>query len=168
MAGILFVRHHSMHLLSPPDYQPRADVIFAEVQRQLSAVLSHARIEHVGSSSIPGAFSKGDIDICVAVDREHFDNALSTLKRLNYIEKVDTLRTEQLCMLEAPRTDVDLAIQLIERGSTFEFFVKFRDTLRSNPALVQEYNAIKSSGILSGQDAYREAKSAFIQRIIEA
>ena len=155
-----------MHLLSPSDYQPGADKIFSAMQRQLSSVLPHACIEHVGSSAIPGAISKGDIDVCVAVDRDQFDSALSTLRRLNYTEKVDTLRTEQLCMFEAPRTDVDLAIQLIEQGSKFEFFVIFRDTLRGNPALVQEYNAVKSSTISSGHDAYREAKSAFIQRIV--
>ena len=131
---------------------------------QLSAALPLATVEHIGSSSIPQAISKGDIDVLVAVAQADFAQALAALVALGYEEKNDTLRTPQLCMLVSPRADIDLAIQLIERGSKFEFFLTFRDALRADPDLVAQYNQIKRCANNSAD--YRLAKSSFIDEVL--
>ena len=112
-----------MKLIDADQYQPAAQRVFIQLQTELSLALPYARIEHIGSSAIPGALSKGDIDICVAVPKKHFTEALGVLESKGYRIKVDTLRTPQLCMLISPRESTDLAIQLIEQGSDFEFFM---------------------------------------------
>ena len=132
-----------MIIHSPSDYQPLAQRVFDEVRTVLRTVLPTARIEHIGSSAVPGAISKGDLDICVSVAAINFQETLAKLQALGYSVKADTLRTEQLCMLEAPRKDISLAIQLIEKDSEFEFFHKFRDALLANPQLVDRYNELK-------------------------
>lgn len=124
---------------------PEGWQVFAEVRQQLVAALPDARVDHVGSSAIPGAISKGDIDICVAVSADRFEAALQVLAELGYHEANDTLRTPQICMLKASRQDVDLALQRIEAGWRFEFFLRFRDALRAAPSLVTEYNELKTA-----------------------
>ena len=131
---------------------------------QLPAALPLATVEHIGASSIPQAISKGDIDVLVAVAQADFAQALAALVALGYEEKNDTLRTPQLCMLVSPRADIDLAIQLIERGSKFEFFLTFRDALRADPDLVAQYNQIKRCANNSAD--YRLAKSSFIDEVL--
>jgi GrpB-like predicted nucleotidyltransferase (UPF0157 family) len=152
----------------PSDYQPLAHRVFNEVRVVLQRALPNARIEHVGSSSVPGAISKGDLDICVSVLATDFKSGLERLQVLGYTIKNDTLRTEQLCMLEASRKDISLAIQLIEKDSEFEFFHKFRDALLANPALVDRYNEMKLKFSSQGSQTYRDEKAKFIRSVLEA
>jgi GrpB-like predicted nucleotidyltransferase (UPF0157 family) len=155
-----------MKIHLPEDYQPVAHKVFDEVRATLQPLLPSAKIAHVGSSSIPGAISKGDIDICVAVPAAEFDATLATLEAQGYKIKTDTLRTPQLCMLNAPRRDISLAIQLIEKDSVFEFFHKFRDALTDNPDLVTRYNALKRQFADQGADVYRDEKAKFIRAVL--
>lgn len=45
-------------------------------------------------------------------------------------------------MLVSDIDGVSTAIQLIEKGSKFEMFIKFRDRLNNNHKLVEEYNRL--------------------------
>lgn len=114
------------------------------------------------------AFSKGDLDVCISVYAAEFATTRDKLQSLGYTIKAGTLQTEQLCMLEAPRKDISLAIQLIEKGSKFEFFHKFRDTLLANPELVERYNKLKLQFSVQGPLIYREEKAKFIRSVLEA
>lgn len=82
---------------------------FVYYQRQLLAFIPKAQIEHIDSSAIPYAVSKGDLDIYVAVDAVDFDSAIVSISSLGFVEKLDTLRTHELCMLESLQQD-DVAI----------------------------------------------------------
>jgi GrpB-like predicted nucleotidyltransferase (UPF0157 family) len=155
-----------MKIHLPEDYQPLAHRVFDEVYAELHPLLPSAKIAHVGSSSIPGAISKGDIDICVAVPAAEFDVTLATLEAQGYKIKADTLRTPQLCMLDASRVDISLAIQLIEKDSAFEFFHKFRDALIDDPDLLAQYNALKLRFADQGADVYRDEKAKFISAVL--
>lgn len=155
-----------MQLLAPDDYQSRVADNFARVAGRLRALLPGVQIEHVGSSSIPGVVSRGDLDICVLVTAGDFEAVCCEIKGLGYAEKPDTLRTSELCMLIPTTTGDDHAIQLVSIGSEFEFFLAFRDTLRADAELVIEYNRIKEQSAPLGEAAYREAKSAFIRGVM--
>lgn len=151
---------------APRHYQDRAIAAFEDAELLLGAILPDARIEHIGASAIPGAYSKGDVDICVAVPRDRFLEALGVLGEAGYTIRPDTLRTEQLCMLDAPESDVPLSVQLIEAGSRYEFFMRFRDALRDDATLVARYNALKIDAAPYGIEAYRAAKSRFILDVL--
>jgi len=151
---------------APRQYQERALAAFEDAELLLGAILPEARIEHIGASAIPGAYSKGDVDICVAVPRDRFLEALGVLGEAGFTLREGTLRTEQLCMLDAPDSEVPLAVQLIEAGSRYEFFMRFRDALRDDATLVARYNALKIEAAPYGADAYRAAKSSFIHDVL--
>lgn len=157
-----------MKLFPPEQYQPNAEASFIAIKDSLRAVLPDARIEHVGASSIPGAISKGDLDICVIVERAHFAAYLDQILALGYQVKTDTLRTDQLCMLIPITPDDDHAIQLIEAGSKFQFFITFRDALRIDPNAVYRYNEVKRRAADQSEQEYRRAKSAFIVEVLTA
>ena len=134
-------------------------------RKQISALLPSVQIEHIGSSAIPNAFSKGDLDIYIEVLPDQFEFAIEQLKTLNFIEKQNTLRTNELCMLESLNND-DVAFQVVVTGSIFTFFLTFRDKLIASPTLVNEYNQLKLESTHLDHDQYRAVKSNFIERVL--
>ncbi|MEO3715452.1 GrpB family protein [Roseateles flavus] len=158
-----------MRLLAAADYQPAVQALFERCAAALQALLPDAQVEHVGASSLPGACSKGDLDICVLVAPEAHPQVVARLCAQGFEIKADTLRTPELCMLLAPpdwAQGQDLALQIVARGSSFEDFLRFRDALRREPALVAAYDAVKRAHADQGEDAYRAAKARFIESVL--
>ncbi|MFS1973840.1 GrpB family protein [Vibrio splendidus] len=147
-------------------YQADCNELFVRYERDIKKLIPNARVEHVGASSIPSAVSKGDLDIFVGVELGELEDAIERLTTLGFNEKLDTLRTPELCMLESTSGD-DVALQVVANGSEFECFLRFRDKLRANPALVEQYNTLKMSCEGWPQDEYREKKAGFIEHVLE-
>ncbi|PTQ18032.1 hypothetical protein CWO33_00495 [Vibrio splendidus] len=147
-------------------YQAACYELFIRYEREIKKLIPNARVEHVGASSIPFAVSKGDLDIFVGVELGELEDVIERLTTLAFTEKLDTLRTPELCMLESTSGD-DVALQVVANGSEFECFLRFRDKLRANPALVEQYNTLKMSCEGWPQDEYREKKADFIEHVLE-
>ncbi len=155
-----------MKLLKPSEYQAAAEAAFSAVAQEIAGLLPEAEVEHIGASAIAGSVSKGDLDICVLVAAQRHARAVEVLEGAGYVAKKDTLRTPELCMLLSPRTDLDVALQVVAKGSEFEFFLHFRDTLRADPRLVKQYNQLKQRFAPFGMERYREEKSRFINQVL--
>ncbi len=154
-----------MQFYPAEQYQAACHEMFERYERDIKKLLLNARVEHVGASSIPLAVSKGDLDIFVGVESNELEDAVERLTALGFKEKLDTLRTPELCMLESISSE-DVALQVVANGSEFECFLAFRDKLRMNRTLVQQYNTLKMSCKGWSQDKYREKKSAFIEYVL--
>ncbi|MEZ9157894.1 GrpB family protein [Vibrio lentus] len=154
-----------MKFYSAEQYQAACNKLFVRYERYIKKLIPNARVEHVGASSIPSVVSKGDLDIFVGIESSELEYAVEQLTTLGFKEKLDTLRTPELCMLESTSSD-DVALQVVANGSEFECFLTFRDKLRANPALVQQYNTLKMSCEGWPQDEYREKKSDFIEHVL--
>ncbi|SON48460.1 GrpB family protein [Vibrio tapetis] len=155
-----------MKFYSADEYQVFCEERYRKYQGEIQALLPYAVVEHIGASSIPKAVSKGDLDIFIGVNGKDLENAVKTLTILGFEEKADTLRTAELCMLESSSGD-DVAFQIVANGSEFECFLRFRDKLRRNPSLVQQYNELKMSCVGWSRDQYRLKKSAFVEHVLE-
>lgn len=147
------------------EYQASCHQKFVYYQRQLLALIPKAQIEHIGSSAIPHAVSKGDLDIYVAVDAVDFDSVIASISSLGFVEKLDTLRTHELCMLESLQQD-DVAIQLVVKNSQWQSFLIFRDCLLKNQNLVMAYNQLKHDSQHLSMDKYRCKKAKFIESVL--
>ena len=155
-----------MKFYSAEQYQAACSKLFVRYGRDIKMLTPNARVEHVGASSIPFAVSKGDLDIFVGVDLGELEDVIERLTTLAFKEKLDTLRTPELCMLESTSGD-DVALQVVANGSEFECFLAFRDKLRANPVLVEQYNTLKMSCEGWPQEEYREKKADFIEHVLE-
>lgn len=155
-----------MKFLQAQEYQPRLVELFDRLSLELRGLLPDARIEHIGASSVPGAISKGDLDIFVGVQRGDFEEAIRRMNRLGYVQKTDTLQTSSLRMLVCDRFEVDVAVQLVEDDSEFEMFLKFRDFLLKDEDLLNKYNAMKLCCVGFDPDSYRRKKSRFIACVL--
>ena len=147
-----------MIFLESEQYQQKCIQLFNSYKKDISTLLPFAKVEHIGSSAIPHAISKGDLDIYIEVMPEQFEFAINQLKTLNFIEKQNTLRTHELCMLESLNND-DVAFQVVVADSVFTFFLIFRNKLIDSPRLVHEYNQLKLQCSHLDPDQYRAIKS---------
>ncbi len=148
------------------EYSSHVEVLFTKLSRELRLVLPEARIEHIGSSSIPGSISRGDLDVFVGVDQVNFNDALEKIKSIGFIEKEDTIRSNELYMLVTTKYDYDVAVQLVSNGSEFEDLLRFRNILRSSTELVKQYNEVKLLAENLDENEYRKNKSDFIVQVL--
>ncbi len=156
----------SLKFFKYSQYQERCNQDFEKYRQRILKIIPDARVEHVGSSSIEGSISKGDVDIFVGVEKDEFESTVSALLDLGFTEKQGTLRTTQLCMLES-ETDESIALQVVANGSKFEFFLHFKKLLISDPVLLSQYNKLKIACTGLDEDEYRRRKSEFIEEALK-
>ena len=157
-----------MHFREATQYQPGLLRLFETEKTRIQTLLPDSRIEHIGASAIDGAISKGDLDLFVGIESNQFETAIGLLGTIDYFEYDGTPRTKSHCMLKNTKSEEDVAIQLVENGSEFEFFIRFRDRMRADPQLVEEYNELKRRCTGMEPDAYRAVKSAFVERVLRS
>ena len=158
----------AVSVLAPRHYQDLATAAYEDAELLLTSILPDARIQHVGASSVPGAYSRGGVDICVAVPADGFDEALGVLCEAGYAQHPQTDAADRRTALVAPDSAVPLTLQLIESGSRHESLTRFRDALRADPTLLARYNALKIAAGPSGAAAYALAKARFIADVLGA
>ncbi|WP_269915439.1 GrpB family protein [Acinetobacter sp. HY1485] len=155
-----------MELIAPDVYQPRLKLLFKNYKKHILNLLPYATVEHIGSSAISNAYSKGDLDILISVSSQNFEVSIEKLKTLNFIEQQNTLRTHQLYMLVSEKKNEDVAFQVVTDDSPYLCFLTFRNILNTHQHLVRDYNQLKIACIHLPEDKYREIKSRFIEDVL--
>lgn len=154
------------------DYDPRWPERYAARAEDLRHVLGDRalRIEHVGSTAVPGLAAKPIVDIIVAVENPDDEPAyLHDLEGAGYDLRVREpghrcLRTGE------PHDSVNLHIYA-DTDPEIERLMRFRDRLRCNAADRARYEAVKRE--LAGRDwpdvnHYAGAKTSVIDAILRA
>lgn len=138
------------------------------------------QVEHFGSTSIPGIAAKPSLDVMVIFKTlPELQAAIPSFEELGFIYKGDAVGKLNQAALEPDRHffsfyDLDESIDYIQ----LHVFVGghpdvtrnlgFRDILRHNPKLAEEYAQIKHQ--LKGQGLsrheYTRTKSTFISRVV--
>lgn len=151
-----------MKLIPSSQIADTAENLVMEWQERLSEHLPEFELEHIGSSAIAGAITKGDIDIYLEVPQSHHPLAIRILLQLGLTIKLDTHRDASLCMLEHR----DFAMQVVAKDSEYVFFKTFRDALNGDPHLVEGYNTLKQRASNQSEDEYRRIKGEFIKQVL--
>jgi GrpB-like predicted nucleotidyltransferase (UPF0157 family) len=155
-------------------YQPAWAELFQQEAERLSAALGDhvVRIEHVGSTAVPGLDAKPILDIVVAVvsiaDAGPFENSLAAL---GYVHKQENDMPGRLYFVKRTAEDRSTHhLNITELGTDCWFtHVGFRDYLLTHPTAKAEYLALKRDLARRHPDdrrAYGEDKDAFIQSIL--
>ncbi len=158
-------------VLVDPDTRWPADFEH-EAARILAALGSRAaRVEHVGSTSVPGLIAKPQVDIQVSVASfEPEDTLLEPLEAIGFTNMVDPSTPEHRILYRRRGDDrYGVNIHVCEVGSDWEWrHVAFRDHLRSHPEVAAAYAEDKRRvRALHPNDveAYANEKSRFIRAV---
>jgi GrpB-like predicted nucleotidyltransferase (UPF0157 family) len=128
------------------------------------------RIDHVGSTSVPGLAAKPVIDVQISVaDFEPLDAFRLPLERLGYVYRADNPDRARRYFREAPgqrRTHLHVR----RAGSLDEQLnLLFRDYLRAHADEAAAYAALKrelAARFREDRVAYTDAKSPFIWQVL--
>lgn len=123
------------------------------------------RVEHIGSTAVPGLAAKPIVDIMVTIDDP--DDDAKYIKNLVDGGYVLRVREPGHRMFRTPEKSVH--VHIWRWGSDEETqHLAFRDHLRSNDSDRRAYEALKRT--LAGEwrdvNYYAEAKGPFIQRVL--
>ena len=150
-----------------PEWPRRFEAIAGEIK---SALGDRAlRLEHVGSTSVPGLPAKAIIDVVLTVadsSREH--DYVTALEELGYKLQIREPEWFEHRMLKGPEGNINLHV--FSRGcEEIERMLAFRDWLRTHPEDRELYARTKET--LAQQEwkytqNYADAKTAVIQKIM--
>jgi GrpB-like predicted nucleotidyltransferase (UPF0157 family) len=149
------------------DYTPEWAARFAELGTAFRDVLGGVamRIDHIGSTSVPGLAAKPIVDVQISVAAlEPVDPFRGPLERLGYVFRADNTERTKRYFREPPgepRTHVHVR----EAGSFSEqFALLFRDYLRAHAEEAAAYERLKRRLAVEFADdrpAYTDAKVPF-------
>jgi GrpB-like predicted nucleotidyltransferase (UPF0157 family) len=150
------------------DYSDAWPARFEAERRCILTALGPAarRVEHVGSTAVPGLAAKPVIDILVTVaDAEDEPSYGPPLQAAGYVMRV---REPEHRMFRTPERDVH--VHVWAEGSEEERrLLTFRDRLHSDEADRLEYEVVKRqlAGRWRDMNYYARAKGPVIDRILE-
>jgi GrpB-like predicted nucleotidyltransferase (UPF0157 family) len=157
------------------DHDPAWERMFLSEKKAVLKVIgirNIIRIEHIGSTAVPGLCAKPTIDILVEIqDDANIDHIIHKLKKIRYhfISKPDNPPPHMMFAKgysEKGYTGQTFHIHVRYRGDWDELI--FRDYLIRNPMIALEYAELKlrlSTDHINDREEYTNSKTEFITRI---
>ncbi|NAZ83762.1 GrpB family protein [Kineococcus sp. R8] len=165
----LGLRNNEVHLVP---YSPAwAEAGSAECHRLQDALGRWTKdVEHVGSTAVPGLAAKPIIDICIGVqDMLHADAMAEEMSQLGYDYPGDVGIPHDRVFGREPGWRTHLVHVVVIDGPRWQAYLRFRDSLRADPALRAEYEALKralATSHTADRYTYTQHKTAFVQRVL--
>ena len=153
------------------EYKPEWPKVFEQLRDDLMPHVADltSRIEHVGSTAVPGLPAKPAIDLAIVVETGS-DLLIATerLVSLGYMHR-HNLSTPDRRAFKVAGTAHNLYVCLRD-GISLHNHLTFRDHLRTHPVASAQYAALKWELVRKFPDnkcEYIEGKTAFILSILE-
>ena len=153
------------------DSDPGWPALFAREADRIGILLEHRalRIEHAGSTSVPGLASKPVIDILLVVaDSANEDAYVPALQAAGYVLHIREPGWYEHRMFKGPDTEINLHVFSLDCPE-IERMLQFRDWLRVNAADRDLYARTKRD--LARRDwesvqDYADSKTAVVEEIL--
>jgi GrpB-like predicted nucleotidyltransferase (UPF0157 family) len=153
------------------DYDPQWPELFGREADRISGVLGLRvlRMEHVGSTSVPGLVAKPIIDILLVVSNSADEAAYApALEAAGYVVRIREAEWYEHRMFKGPVSDINLHV-FSSGCPEIDRMLLFREWLRSNAADRDLYARTKLAlAQQEWQDVqnYADAKTAVVEEII--
>jgi len=154
------------------DYDPQAPVVAQMLVEAISDRNSSLRVEHVGSSSVPGCGGKGYIDLLVIYPEGQLEAAKLALAELGFQRQSSRDpfpedRPMRVGNIEHAGQVYPVHAHVVASSSPeVDEMIWFRDRLRSDQNAQRAYESEKrrilEEGVVDGVD-YAEKKGAFVK-----
>lgn len=145
--------------------------IEAEILKNIFADVA-LRIEHIGSTSIPGLSAKPIIDILIGIKKlSDISHVKQSLKGSGYFYRENACTADRIFFAKGPEEHRTHYVHIVEyKGDEWNKLIKFRDYLRKNDKARDDYMELKTElaeQYRNERSKYTKAKNDFIQSIIK-
>jgi|HubBroStandDraft_6_1064221.scaffolds.fasta_scaffold07767_6 GrpB-like predicted nucleotidyltransferase (UPF0157 family) len=148
---------------------------FEQLRREYATAMAAAAvpvlaIEHVGSTSVPGLAAKPIIDCDIVVAEQHVRAASEALAGLGFKPVGELGIPLRWAFKEPARLAGTNTYVIVKDSLSLRNHLAVRDTLRANPALREQYAAVKrqAGATAANIEDYGRAKNAVVQQILAA
>ncbi len=155
-----------MALKKTDDLLPAVERVLARLAPRLAAVLPGAALDHIGGTAVPGAITKGDVDVALRLPAARFAAAREILSQHFAIKQQENWTPEFASFGDDVTYELPVGIQMAVRESDADLLVYLRDYLIANRPALAEYNALKLAHARNGPADYWQAKHGFFARIL--
>jgi GrpB-like predicted nucleotidyltransferase (UPF0157 family) len=157
-------------------YSPMWPAVF-EIERERLARIFAAdavAIEHIGSTAVPGLGAKPIIDVMLgasAIAVVEARIAQLTASGYRYVPELEKSSPERRYFVKPDGQPGSFHLHAVVTSSSYwREHLAFRDALRDNAALAEEYWKLKrrlAARHPNDRTAYTDAKSAFVRSVVE-
>jgi GrpB-like predicted nucleotidyltransferase (UPF0157 family) len=154
-----------------PAWPERFEALRDEYAEAMTAAgVPVAAIEHVGSTSVPGLAAKPIIDCDIVVAEADVTVAASVLVSRGFTPLGELGIPQRWAFKEPARLSGTNTYVVLNGSLSLRNHLAVRDALRADAALREEYAAVKrAAGARAANiDEYGQAKTAMVQKILEA
>ncbi|NHJ31546.1 MAG: GrpB family protein [Asgard group archaeon] len=154
-------------------YNPKWPDFFKEEKEEIEKTLGHliVKIEHIGSTAVPGMGGKPIIDIMIGVrEKENTEKCIPLLESIGYV--FDPERHEDFPerkSLDKRTKGIKIHLYIVDINSEYwSRHILFRDHLRANPEIAREYNKLKEELVKKyryDRESYSKGKAKFIKKV---
>jgi GrpB-like predicted nucleotidyltransferase (UPF0157 family) len=149
------------------EYDPAWPALYATERERLVPLLGSAEIHHFGSTAVPGLAAKPVIDMIALVrDLDVPIAALVSSAGYEFPTAFNATLTHRRFLCYPTASFRTHHLHLVDRREELERRLRFRDRLRADGVLAQEYATLKRTLAERHRDdreAYTEAKAVFIK-----
>ena len=155
------------------DYDPRWPRLFEVLRSRIAAVLNGLAISivHVGSTAVPGLAAKPIIDIDVLIrSSADLPVVIRKLADLGYKHRGDMGVSGREAFRSKPNIAQHHLYVCSSDSREYERHITFRNYLRTHTADAAAYGLLKrelASKFRNDRERYNQAKSEFVQRILQ-
>jgi GrpB-like predicted nucleotidyltransferase (UPF0157 family) len=154
----------TLHFLPSESFRSQVDAVVPQIRALVQEIVADADVQDMGSTAVPGALTKGDLDINVRVRRDdQFRQVVEFLRRRFTVQQPQNWTDGYASFADERSYELPVGIQVTVMGHADDKFLRQRDQLAASTELVESYNKLKMRFQGGDVDAYREAKWAFIE-----
>jgi GrpB-like predicted nucleotidyltransferase (UPF0157 family) len=153
------------------EYDPEWPRLFARAAERIRAVLGERalRVEHVGSTSVPGLIAKPIIDVLLVVpDSGDEASYVPVMEAAGYVLRIREPDWFEHRLFKGPDTNINLHVFSIG-ASEIDRMLRFRDRLRASDADREHYARTKrelSQRTWRHVQHYADAKTQVVEEIM--
>jgi GrpB-like predicted nucleotidyltransferase (UPF0157 family) len=166
------VSHRRPEPVEVVEYDPAWPEEFERLKARVVSLLGELvqRVEHVGSTAVPGLAAKPIVDLYVVVETDGREEAIARLAAAGYVHEGE-LGVPGRAGFAWPAGEARHHLYLCAPDHEgLETLVRFRDHLRTNPDDATAYGELKERLATRHRDdreAYAQGKTAFIEGLLE-
>jgi len=168
---MLGLRHGTVELVA---YRPEWAEAFREERIRLGRALSRlrCRVEHVGSTAVPGLLAKPILDIAVGIAAgQAVEGVIAALRGLSYEYRGDAGAEGGHVLVRGPEPLVRTHhVHVVDLGGAqWTSYLRFRDLLRRDPDARERYSTAKAALARrspADREAYTASKDAIVHRLL--
>jgi GrpB-like predicted nucleotidyltransferase (UPF0157 family) len=157
------------------EYSEKYKQLFNKEKSKLKRVFpNNIKIEHVGSTSIPGLGGKGIIDIAIKTPKSKLNQFIKKLEKLGYKSTEDHPTSSQSAffqkIIKYSGKERRIHIHLTFTDIFWDSFIAFRDYLTNNDKERDEYARVKKKAVKHAKgeaEKYRTYKKTFLRKIMK-